>query len=497
MSDDDLYKEVEDLTNIREPKIEENISFYSKKSKAKILKDPDYFVELYDKLHTAFIAQNLIEARLALNALLNVTNNYICKKNNDFDNYSVASHLTDIAFTYDSVFSEQDHIDALKIIKNYLEIRSLDYAPSFLDLLLIPNVIGFFRIPETPKLLCLEVFKSIIYYSEEAAHTFLQEINYNEIIDEFREYPPNIYHILIQTFQILPFDEQPDEDFESMYNMCQDFLLKVFPDIHEKGFLDYEKTIGYGFDSLFTLFQNMCTNPERCEFIYKSYHFIDIINLCLKEADIHTITAGLHLLTKMVSIIGSTFPVVDFNSLMKLCEHSNEDVVLSTYEFLNTALKNSRDYYDYFRGCDIIKYMINFWETATFLVKKSIHQFICVYVSNADRDDKNKCMERGVIKYIVEGMKFDDEKNIIYAIDTILTIDDYVGALEYNVPFKRLNLQAAGISCIFTELMDDDDLSEEVKQKLEYFAENDETMKYLLENDDPTIDSDETMEEDF
>ena len=499
MSDTESYKYEDNPYNNRGAAFQQNENNIFRKPLQKIIHNTDEFVEYFDKLHTAFNKIDLLDLRAALSDLLNITNNYICEKTNDFENYFVASHLMEIAFTYDSDFAPQDNQIALQIIQNFLEIRKMNYAPDFLDLDLIPQIIGYFRLQKKPNTLCLEVFKSIIYYSEQSANALLGEINYLEIIEAYKECNPNILHILIQTFEILPFDNQPDEDFNALYDVCTNFLMRVFPKLQsstseEDVFIDEKSNIGYGFDSLFHLYNNMCTNPERCDRIWKGYHFLDIINLALKKADINATNSALSLITHMVSIVGEDFPVVDFNSLMMLCEHSDNSIVKAAFIFLNAALRNSRSYYDYFRMCCIMKYLIKFWDESYFTIKEIIHEFICVYITNADKEDKNKCMGMGVIKLIVEGMTFEKEYNIELAIDTIMSIDDYIMPAEYNIPFKRLNLQCAGISNIYHDLLDNDDLSDECHEKLTFFAENDETMRFLLENDDPTIDSDTSDE---
>lgn len=193
---------------------------------------------------------------------------------------------------------------------------------------------------------------------------FLSHIDYHDIIQCFIQAPPGIHHLLIQTFQILPFDEQPDEDFDAMHQLCESFITKVFPEVNESGLLNFYETIGFGFDSVFSLYYRMCTSPERTYVIYKSYCFLDLIHLSLKESDVNTTIASLRLISHMISILGDRFSVIDIDSVIKLCEHPNDTIKYESYHFLHTSLIHSQDYYDFFRGYDIMKFMLgNFWDS--------------------------------------------------------------------------------------------------------------------------------------
>ena len=177
---DEIYKDVDDPINSRDSELKQDLTKY-KKTLQKIIKPSDYFIEYFNALNTAVVEANLNDLRTVLTDLKQITKIYMCNKTSDFDAYSVPSHLMEIAFTYDSDFTPDDNIIALRTIKHFLEIPSCGYAPSFLDLDIIPQLVQFFFDEKSPKVLCLKIFKSIIYSSDDSETMYTSE---NEIEEE-------------------------------------------------------------------------------------------------------------------------------------------------------------------------------------------------------------------------------------------------------------------------------------------------------------------------
>ena len=490
MEFDDSYKEEAEIQ--KERPTDNKISPFEK-PKSRIQLDSEAASEYYDNFHKTYLAEEIGPLREALCNLESLCKNYTWDYTPDFTSYCVASELLEVAFTFGAAFSIEDNERALYIINGLLDNKKESFTEYFLEAGILDKINECFFIEEFPKREFLNMFKKIIAYSREAANSLFEVVSINEMIDAFMALKEEanvseklvIHRMLLSIFKPLPFDEQPDEDVELIHNLCIDYIYEKFPRTDVPLLAKYDD-IGIGFKTIFTLYAHMGTTQERCTIIRRSYAFYELIHLGLKSGDVNTLKALFLMLSTFVVNCPDHWRAIDTTSIMNICESDNETNRNIALEFLVTSLRASRCFYELYKAnltCILLSKIMN---NTTFKSKKIIHEFICVYVTNTDVEDKKIVLARGMIKHIVDGLTYEDSNSIIHAVDAIISIPDYF-TTESGNSFKALNLQAAHAPEYYQDLIECDEeyITEDVKEKLEELGE-DEAMKYLIEEDCPT-----------
>lgn len=491
----DYKDEIEQIPKERDPNEKDpNQSIFESSKFIKVNFDPD---QLYYDFKSAYNSENIDLIKDMLEKMQRYTENNMWLYHNSFDEYQIPLVLIDLGFEKFKMIDLRINTLALQVIAQFMDPVSCGHTEYFLNYGIIDAINKFITVDGFPIQYVLEIMIGIVNYSEEAIDQLFSTVGIDVIIDLYMTSDAGLYCAkLLYLFKVVNFENCDDSIFESVLNVCQEFLVRNYSKANLDEIANPGQFVPIHFtDILFDTLTQLCTSLERYNIIRRIYYISEILNACIPNAEYKTAIAALRLLSKFslhFTDMPSIFPI-DYRAIIGLYESTNipsslsEQILHTIYDMVACS---EQSFIFMTQSYNIIPVLIASYKTKRYTEKALIFDICVECIRHGSETLKARFMSNGIIEPLVGALTVvDDEKRVTDACYAIHYLPNDIKSPE-GLNIKYYSLLALNAPELVIDLLNDDNLEDSTYEAVEMLA-SDPIMKFLIDNDCPTDPEDE------